>query len=112
MTITTHGGPVDLSLESDGNESYFQVFQNAAAVGGSLAFLKGSTVISLQDLAIGLTGATNIFATIPPSTFHHLDTSVDGAPGTYTYKVQIQIGGGSSQTVTVGATKLVAKEEK
>jgi hypothetical protein len=105
VTLTTTGRPVMLMLVGNGtNDAYFEF---SGASGGTnrgikVAFVEGSTVISLQHFSPYATTTTRC----PASAFSHFYVP---AAGTYTYKVQMGSIQGSP-SILAESMKLVAYE--
>ncbi len=110
VTITTSGKPVILMLVQSGSGiGVIQLTQAATGVSGSVMFVRGSTTISKQETEISASGSSTTSAQteVPPSSFQHFDPV---AAGTYTYKVQALVNGGSSPAIFFDQIKLVAYE--
>ena len=111
VTITTTGGPVDVSLQSfDGTAGNGIRVNDSANPSGSsganLAFLRNSIVVNNSNLLISAGSATSVQLSIPASSFNFKDIGL--AAGTYTYTVQVQ----TLLTVIVNNIRLVAHELK
>ncbi|MDQ3159095.1 MAG: hypothetical protein M3P98_03120 [bacterium] len=105
LSITTTGGPVEISLINSDNSSLSnvsaQVTGTSAAV--SLKLIRGATDVGVQHLFLnGVSGS--IESGVPSSSIRFFDTPV---AGTYTYKIQgLRVLG----TLFVSNAKLLARE--
>jgi hypothetical protein len=105
VSITTTGGAVLLKLESGDTSQPCGVFNNSNGTQIYLAFFRGVTQLSQDDVyCSSALGPPPII--VPPGSFNFIDTP---AAGTYTYTMQAltTVGG---QTGTVNYCKLVAME--
>lgn len=118
VTITTTGRPVFISLIQDGSATFSRVgaIYNPGALvinGGTAWAIKfkrdGTTICTLPstcDLALNSAIIDNVSATVPPSSFVHIDLP---SAGTYTYKASIY-GEFSTSTYYAERLKLVVFE--
>lgn len=102
-TITTLGKPVEISVLSDGTNGAGQgsVFNGTSGsfVTISVRIMRDATQIALFTL---LQDPSNSIA-IPSSAIRHKETV---AAGTYTYKIQIKVNGGSSANLTYAVLRV------
>lgn len=111
VTITTTGRPVFIGLIpfETGNPSQnsgISIARGSASAGAFISFLRGSTVIGVNELGFTATGASAIDCAMPVSAFNMIEVP---AAGTYTYKVQARCSL-SLSTLNVLYTKLIAYE--
>lgn len=114
VTITTTGRPVYLALIDDANGTNASSIEVQGHVSpdvvGAIYLLNGSTVITNSTIAseAAFQSAT-LNIVIPVSSISMIDTSVNGAAGTYTYKAQAAALTSSTATF-VSYAKLIAYE--
>lgn len=109
VTITTTGRPVQVMVLPDGTSNSNSVIRSQVTSGGQTASMfdiyRGTTQIAEVAVGMGnLSSLANIF--VPSSSLHTLDIV---AAGTYTYTVQIYVGGGANQAI-INNSILVAYE--
>jgi hypothetical protein len=113
VTITTTGRPVQVELQGVSGGSSVGVTGNSnsvLAVQCQLQFQNGGTTISLQSMGLQSNpGSLPIAISWPASSFNTLDMTVNGAPGTYTYSVFVNVTS-ASYTMSVSQCVLVAYE--
>ncbi len=111
VTITTTGRPVVIGIVADGDNTVgheAQIIANANTGDTTEAYyaiLEGSTIIATHFMTMSNTGITSGDITVPSSSLNH---SYTPGAGTYTYKVQIHRGTGTSAQLRY--SKLVAYE--
>lgn len=109
VTIVTTGRPVFVSLVDDGSGSVSNIFVQGNPNSIEVQILNGvNAIVTTQVLieAAGLPGAVQ--SNVPTSSVQILDTSVNGAAGTYTYTIQATMTGTGTSGVTF--SKLLAYE--
>jgi hypothetical protein len=109
VTITTTGRPVQVMVLPDGTSNSNSFIRSQATSGGQTVSMfdiyRGITQIAEVAVGMGnLSSLANIF--VPSSSLHTLDIV---AAGTYTYTVQIYVGGGANQAI-INNSILVAYE--
>jgi len=111
VTITTTGRPVRLMLVADGavSSSFLAIKATNGNVSAQIIFLRDASAISQTTYSSDELSLTlDPDKSIPGSAFGHFDPV---AAGTYTYKVQTNVGTfGTSPTVRFTRLKLVAYE--
>jgi hypothetical protein len=115
VTLVTSGRPVFVGLINDGNGTnpdFVQIASTSGILNGesSVLFLNGSTVISKSNLQdVGASNAGTLSNGIPASAFSMIDLTVNGSPGTYTYKVQAIVAA-ANQSISIQYATLIAYE--
>lgn len=105
VSITTTGAPVEAYLTTDGAaSSQIGFLLNGTSGFSELKLVRGATDIGKQLFAASGATAATFGVTVPPSSFKYFDTP---AAGTYTYKIQGLVSGG---TLSVTGVKLIVKE--
>lgn len=106
-TITTSGRPVILCLQGDNSEFACLdiIGTQAGGINGVVGLFRGSTLVSAQEIAFAITGATGMQFLFPISLFV-LDAV---AASTYTYTIQFKRPTGTAQFNFVGL-ELIAYE--
>ena len=104
VTITSTGRPIFIGLIADGsgNAANLAFSGSSTSIVGNLRLLNGATNVCNYNMS---TTASASSISIPSSSFSYVDVQ---SAGTYTYKVQFQIQGGTS--FTCNFTKLIAYE--
>lgn len=116
VNLTTTGGAVQLDLIDDGTGAGANVYAGAGATNSDatahseVGFLNNSTVLTtlLAGARGYISGADTCQNWEPGSSYSHLDLSVLGNPGTYTYSVQLRLTSGTQ--TQMNNMKLIARE--
>jgi hypothetical protein len=104
-TLTTTGRPVALGLISDGsgNDSSYTIITSGTNL--IFTFANNGTQVSTQ-----FTNMSNAGMNLPVSIFNHIDTSIAGSPGTYTYTFNVIMPTVGSPEGALNYAKLFAYE--
>lgn len=109
ITITTTGRPVYIQLVSALNQNGYVEGSNGGT--GNIQFelnlVRDVTHAWGNLFASVVAGTTSNDLKLPPSSVSHIDTDVNGSPGTYTYKYQVTANGG---LITFNEVQMVAYE--
>ena len=116
VSLTTTGGAVQLELIDDGTGSGGSVYAGANATNSDatahceIGFLNNGTVLTtlLAGARGYISGADTCQNWEPGSSYSHLDLSVLGTPGTYTFSVQQRLTSGSQAQANY--LQLIARE--
>ncbi len=101
LTITTIGNPVMINFISDNSASGGSLIETASTT--NMNFYNNGTGIATQTC-----GSPFTTVVVPGSSFSHIDTTVIGVPGTYTYTIFISTSSGSNASIQY--TKMVVRE--
>lgn len=118
VTITTTGRPVILFLQATppptGGTSLFSVFTTASngTYNLNVRFYNGSTLVGEDVLQFeaGLAIGGGCGQAYPAGSFYHVDMSINGTPGTYTYQLKYLLAGTTTTQFQCVNISLVAKE--
>jgi hypothetical protein len=115
VTLTTTGRPVMLQLISDSSGNISTVTNGLQAPAGAIleiVFNNSSTgAISYQSFNNQLSNTSGPISALglPVSSFTHIDTSISGSAGTYTYSVSASWSGAAASSL-IKYAKLIAYE--